>query len=54
MNGDKVTLGGMTVGWSGWFFSHLVQINELLQFLLFIASVILTVLAIVHKWRRMR
>lgn len=54
MNEDKVTAGGMAVGWTSWFFSHLAQINELIQFVLLISSATLTILAIVHKARRMK
>lgn len=54
MNGNKMTAAGLVVGWGSWFFSHMAQINGLMQFLVFTASLILTIIAILHKLRSAR
>lgn len=49
---QKVADTGAVIGWSGWFLSHLDQINGILQFLLLIASIAATVVAARYHWKK--
>jgi hypothetical protein len=50
---QRVADAGVVIGWGGWLFSHLVDINLVLQTILLVASIVATVVAIIYHARRM-
>lgn len=49
---DKVLQAGALSGWVGWFFSHVREVNDLLQTVLLITSIAATVVAIIYHRSR--
>jgi len=45
---DKSLTLGSIVGWVGWIFSHLKEVNELLQTVLLVTSIFATVAAFIY------
>ena len=48
---QKVADAAVPVGWGAWAFSHIVQVNEVLQFILLSTSIVATCIAIRYHLR---
>ena len=49
---DKGLWAGSAFGWVGWFFSHVREINDVLQTVLLLTSIAATIVAIVYHRSR--
>jgi hypothetical protein len=52
MTQQKVADAGAVMAWGGWFMSHLVQLNEVLQFALLLVSIVAGVVAIRYHLKK--
>jgi hypothetical protein len=49
---QRIADSGAALGWLAWFFSHVKEINELLQFILLLASIFATIAAGLYHIRK--
>lgn len=51
---EHISITATIAGWIGWLVSHVAEINNVLQMILLVTSIIATVLAARYHWRMTR